>query len=319
MSEASRRDFVGQLLKLGALGFAVVGPWTLIPEVAEAAKTAFPPPTWESWKDRELDVTDGWENWMGTIENPHGLPIFHDNFHEIPASRPTHHWVMVVDLRKCVGCQACVVACKSENNVPLDVYRTWVKVGEEGEMVPSAEGSVVVDGYGYEPNAHRFALPSLCNHCDHPPCVEVCPVKATYKRQDGPVLIDYPVCIGCGNCINACPYGARFFNPVQQTADKCTLCVQRIDRGLLPSCVTSCVGRARVFGDVLDPESEVSQLLAEFPTDRLKTEMGTDPQVYYIGLDGNLAESTDPEAARLVYTYAMGTDTTAYRRLIGEA
>lgn len=278
-------------------------------------------PRWASWMVPQLNVRDGWSEptaWMATIENLHHLPYIHDNFNRLlPVTKLAHHWVMVIDLRKCIGCQACVVACKSENNVPVGVYRTWVQVVETGEMVPNPAGSVVTDQGRFEPNVKRFSLPRLCNHCDSPPCVEVCPVKATFKREDGLVLIDYPKCLGCGYCINACPYDARFFNPVQQTADKCTFCVQRLDRGLLPACVTSCVGRARIFGDLNDPHSAVAQLIAQHPTAHLKSTMGTKPQVYYIGLDGVLSED-GADTFNTIYPYAVGTNTEEYDDLTGK-
>jgi tetrathionate reductase subunit B len=274
---------------------------------------------WMGWMNPSQDVKDGWNEWMRTIENPHNLPIWHDNFWTIKKSKPKHHWAIVMDLRKCVGCQACVVACKSENNVPLGVFRTVVQVMETGHMVPDPSGDVVTDEGSYTANVKRFSLPRMCNHCDHPPCVEVCPVKATFKRQDGVVLIDYNICIGCLTCVQACPYDMRFANPVQHTADKCTLCVHRIDRGLMPACVTSCVGRARKFGDLNDPKSEVSRLLAEFPTAKLKPGAGTDPQVFYIDLEGRLVDPTNPEEVKMVYTYGMGLETSSYKKLGGKA
>ena len=274
---------------------------------------------WMGWMNPSQDVNDGWNEWMRTIENPHNLPIWHDNFYTIKDSKPKHHWAMVMDLRKCIGCQACVIACKSENNVPLTVFRTVVQVMETGHMVSDKDGIVVTDEGNFTPDTKRFNLPRMCNHCDHPSCVEVCPVKATFKRQDGIVLIDYNVCIGCGTCLQACPYDMRFFNPVQHTADKCTFCVHRIDRGLMPACVTSCVGRARKFGDLNDPKTEVSRLIAGYPTSKLKISTGNDPQVFYIDLNGMLVDPTNPEEVKMVYTYAMSFNTTAYQKLGGTA
>lgn len=279
-------------------------------------------PAWASWTQPSLNTADGWSEpsaWMPVIEDSHDVPYLHDRFSRLqPTGKLPHHWVMVIDLRKCIGCQACVVACKSENNVPIGVYRTWVEVLEVGEFAhdPDGDGTVLLDDGGtYEPNVKRFSLPRLCNHCDDPPCVEVCPVQATFKRADGLVLIDYAKCIGCGYCINACPYDARFFNPVQQTADKCTFCVHRLDRGLLPACVTSCVARARVFGDLNDPDSEVAQLLAQYPTESLNASLGTRPQVFYIGLDGDLVDAAT--AFNTIFPYAAGTNTNEYDDLTG--
>ncbi|MGC8491349.1 MAG: 4Fe-4S dicluster domain-containing protein [Syntrophobacteraceae bacterium] len=273
---------------------------------------------WMGWMNPSNDVNDGWNNWR-RILNPGNLPIWHDNFRKIRQTGPKHKWAMVMDLRKCVGCQACVIACKSENKVPLSVFRTVVQVLDTGHMEKDRNGIVITEDGNYAPNVGRFMLPMMCNHCEKPPCVVACPVKATFKRQDGLVLVDYDKCMGCGTCIQACPYNMRFFNPVQKTADKCTLCVHRINEGLAPACVTSCVGRTRVFGDLADPESEVSRLIAANPTSRLKIGEGTEPRVYYINLNGNLVEPANPEAVKIMYTYAMGFNTTAYEKLGGKA
>ncbi len=272
---------------------------------------------WMGWMDPSFDVKDGWNDWS-KLENAGNLPVWHDSFHEIKGSHPKHKWGMVMDLRRCVGCQACVIACKSENKVPLAGFRTAVRVIETGHMERREDGIVITDDGNYAPNVKKSMLPTMCNHCDKPPCVESCPVQATYKRQDGLVLIDYDACIGCGICVKACPYGNRFFNPVSKTADKCTLCVHRLSRGLAPACATSCVGRARVFGDLLDPKSEVSRLIAKNRTSRLLVNAGTGPNVYYIDMHGDLFEAS-PEKAKIMYTYAMGFTTPAYEKLGGKA
>lgn len=273
---------------------------------------------WEGWEDPNLNVNDGWNNW-DHILNPNKLPIYHDNFSQMKKQKPKNHWGMVIDLRKCTGCQACVVSCKSENSVPLGQFRTWVDVGQFGSTVSSSDGDVVTAEGTYIQQLKVRNIPKLCNHCDNPPCVTVCPVKATFKRADGPVLVDPRLCIGCGTCVNACPYDARYLNSVSHTADKCSLCVDRLDAGLLPSCVTTCVGRARVFGDLSDPESDVSKLLAKYPSLVRKPELGTAPQVFYIGLNGDLSTSDDPNVERLIYTYTMNTNSTAYKKLLGSS
>ncbi len=187
------------------------------------------------------------------------------------ATVPAHHWAMVVDIRRCIGCQACTIACVMENRPPENVFRTIVSTYEVAQ----------------DERVDTYVLPRLCNHCDDPPCVPVCPVGATFKAPDGEVLIDADRCVGCGYCVQACPYDARFLNRETGTADKCTFCAHRLEAGLLPACVETCVGGARVFGDLADPHSEVSRLLAEYRGEVrvLKPEENTHPNVFYIGLD----------------------------------
>lgn len=176
---------------------------------------------------------------------------------------------MVIDLRKCIGCHACSVSCKAEFDVPLGVWRSWVKQVDKGSY----------------PNVKRQFLPRLCNHCDEPPCVKVCPSGASYQEEDGTVQIKEKVCIGCKLCMAACPYNARFINPEKKIADKCTFCIHRVDKGVVPACVNTCQAKARLFGDLNDPKSEVSRLIATQPGQVLKPELGTEPQVFYITPD----------------------------------
>jgi len=179
-------------------------------------------------------------------------------------------WAMVIDTRRCIGCHACTVACKSENDVPLGYSRSWVEYIEKGDF----------------PNVDRSFLPRLCNQCSKPACVDVCPTGATYKRkEDGIVVVDDDICIGCKYCIQACPYDARYLNPITGTVDKCDFCLHRVAQGLEPSCVNTCEGRARIFGDINDPASEVSKLIAQNSYTVLLKEMGTNPNVYYIDAD----------------------------------
>jgi len=188
-------------------------------------------------------------------------------------------YAMVIDLRRCIGCDACMTACKAEFDVPLGVFRTWVPYRVVGKY----------------PYVNKQFLPRLCNHCDDPPCVRACPVGATYKEEDGGfVLQRYDRCIGCKACMASCPYNARFMLPAHRTrsdithlVDKCTFCYHRVIQGLVPACVQTCVGRARVFGDLNDPNSEVSQLVAQHATQTLRPEQGTKPHVFYIGADRN--------------------------------
>ncbi len=177
---------------------------------------------------------------------------------------------MLIDVRRCIGCHACTVACKSEFDVPLGENRSWVEYVEKGVY----------------PNVGRSFLPRLCNHCSEPPCVGVCPTNATWKRdEDGIVVIDSGLCIGCKYCIQACPYDARFLNPVTKVAEKCDFCIHRVSKGLVPSCVNTCVGGARIFGDLGDPDSNISKLIANNRVSVLRGEMGTFPNVYYIDAD----------------------------------
>ncbi|MCO5338215.1 sulfate reduction electron transfer complex DsrMKJOP subunit DsrO [Delftia tsuruhatensis] len=201
---------------------------------------------------------------------------------------------MLVDLRRCIGCQACTVSCSMENLPPLGQFRTTVlqyEVQHAGnEDLPPA----------------MLNLPRLCNHCDNPPCVPVCPVQATFQRSDGIVLVDNERCVGCGYCVQACPYDARFINHETQTADKCTFCEHRLEAGLLPACVESCVGGARMIGDLNDEGSEIRQRMREHAKDLkvLKPAMGTDPHVYYLGLPDAFVDGVDGQASvRLVTSH----------------
>src|SRR3990170_728552 len=169
-----------------------------------------------------------------------------------------HYWGFVVDNYKCIGCGRCAYACKLENHVPFEEpwYRTWVeryRIKKDGETkIDSPNGGV--DGFNDDIPAEDikkgFYVPNLCNHCDNPPCVQVCPVGATFKTIDGAVLVDKDYCIGCRYCIQACPYGARYLHPETNTADKCTFCYHRIVKGLQPACVEVCPTGARIFGEV---------------------------------------------------------------------
>lgn len=194
---------------------------------------------------------------------------------------PTKHYAMVIDLRQCIGCQACTASCLVENSVPQGQHRTSVTELEIGQF----------------PDVRKAFLPQLCNHCEEPACVPVCPTGATFKREDGIVVVDSDICWGCGYCANACPYDKRFMNEETKVMDKCTFCAHRVDDGLLPACVETCVGGARIFGDLNDKTSKVSQLIANHSTNGLKISQGTKPQVFYIGLDGRLEEILNATAS----------------------
>lgn len=187
----------------------------------------------------------------------------------------------VIDNRKCIGCHACSVACKAENEVPLGVYRTWVKYVETGSF----------------PNNRRHFQVTRCNHCANPPCVRICPTNAMYQREDGIVEFDNRACIGCKACIQACPYDAIHIDPETGTAAKCHYCAHRTEIGLEPACVVVCPETAIIAGDLNDPESEISRLVAVENVTVRKPEQGTSPKLFYIeGHDVALyPELTPPE------------------------
>ena len=202
-----------------------------------------------------------------------------------------HEFAYVIDVNRCIGCGNCVRACKRENSVPAGVFRTWVEryvVTDEGVYVESPKGAL--EGFK-EVNAKVRAaakisrtIPKMCNHCLNPPCVQVCPVGATFRTPEGFVLVDNEHCLGCAYCVQACPYGARFINPEKKVSDKCTWCYHRVKAGKLPACVTVCPNKARLFGDLKDPESEVAQIFKEDQWMVLRPSMYTGPYCFYVGL-----------------------------------
>ena len=185
----------------------------------------------------------------------------------------------VIDNRKCIGCHACTVACKTENQVPLSVNRTWVKYVEKGEF----------------PNTRRVFQVTRCNHCEKPPCVTICPVTAMYQRKDGIVDFDSERCIGCKACMQACPYDAIYMDPDDGTAAKCHFCAHRTEVGLEPSCVVVCPEHAIIAGDLDSPDGEIGQLVARETVRVRKPEQGTQPKLYYIDADES---AIVPTAAR---------------------
>jgi molybdopterin-containing oxidoreductase family iron-sulfur binding subunit len=210
----------------------------------------------------------------------------------VPGPSTGRRWGMVIDLDKCSeDCDECTKACRLENNVAfhgderLDVHRIRKVTVESTER----------------DDEKPMSVPLLCNHCDEPPCVQVCPVQATYKRRDGIVIVDHHRCMGCRYCMIACPYNARFFNYKENeewpnksypkrshgVTESCDFCAHRLDSGRLPACVEACSkagGGALVIGDLNDPDSEVSRLIADEPAKRIREDFGTKPKVYYIGL-----------------------------------
>jgi tetrathionate reductase subunit B len=176
---------------------------------------------------------------------------------------------MLIDTRKCVGCHACSVSCRSENKVPMRKHRSWVEYIEKGSF----------------PDVTLNFVPRLCNQCSEPPCVAACRDNATYIRGDGIVAIDPDACTGCKRCVRACPYNARFINPDTGAADKCDFCIDRLAQGMEPACVASCFNKARIFGDLNDPDSAISRMIAANTVSVLRPKEGTKPNVYYIGID----------------------------------
>lgn len=280
-TNASRRRFLGTLGLAAAAGTTVMAAK---PAHASPAATAVRPPL-----PRVPD--DGPPNLLlrmqADVQRAMAKPI---------AER---RWAMAIDLRKCIGCSACTIACVVENKLPPGVVYRPVLEEEVGEY----------------PHVSRKFVPRPCMQCENPPCVPVCPVKATYARPDGIVEVNYDACIGCRYCITACPYGARtadfgeFYTdgtPKRQAyetepsheygrsrtrdgktspsgnARKCHFCVHRLEAGMLPACVTTCVGYATFFGDMNDPESLVHELAGKPNVMRLKEELGTKPRVFYL-------------------------------------
>ncbi len=204
-----------------------------------------------------------------------------------------HYWSMGIDISKCIGCGRCMEACKNENNVPKEpfFFRTWVeryRVLENGETLvdsPKNAMNIFKSEEMEETVIRSFFVPKLCNQCDNPPCVQVCPVGATFKTPDGVVLVDSNYCIGCRYCIQACPYGARFLHPETRTAEKCTFCYHRITKGMAPACVEVCPTQARIFGELRKKASPLVRFLRLNKINVLKPYLNTEPKVYYTYLD----------------------------------
>jgi molybdopterin-containing oxidoreductase family iron-sulfur binding subunit len=202
-------------------------------------------------------------------------------------------YAMAIDLKHCIGCHTCSIACRSNNNLPNGIL--WNRViTEGGAYLDAASGT-------YPNDLHRAYWPTGCQHCDNPACLAVCPAEAIVKREDGIVLQDSEKCIGCMLCLTACPYQVRVFYDeepeyvvdfalgdwdapahVAKTATKCTFCVNRIDRGEVPACMELCPGRSRYWGDIEDPASEISVFLEGKTVTKLLEDAGTGPNVYFV-------------------------------------
>jgi len=194
----------------------------------------------------------------------------------------------VIDQRKCIGCHACTVACKEENQVPLGAFRTWVKYVERGTF----------------PHTRRYFSVLRCNHCDDAPCVTICPTVALYRRPDGVVDFDGERCIGCKSCMQACPYDALYIDPATQTAAKCNYCAHRLEVGLEPACVIVCPEQAIIAGDLDDSRSRIARLVATEPVQVRKPEQGTRPKVFYVGADA-AALTPSLQAPATTYMWAQ--------------
>jgi tetrathionate reductase subunit B len=205
-----------------------------------------------------------------------------------------HWWAMTIDIDKCIGCGKCVEACAAENGVPDGYFRTWVERyritedrGVENPLVDSPNGGK--NGFPIlndHPDAKSFFVPKLCNHCADSPCVQACPVGATFESPDGVVLVDQKYCIGCRYCIQACPYGCRYLDPRKNVVDKCTLCYHRITKGMVTACVEVCPTASRQLADLKNPNDPVHKFLRENHVEVLKPQLATGAKVFYKDLDG---------------------------------
>ncbi|MFC1661447.1 4Fe-4S dicluster domain-containing protein [Gemmatimonadota bacterium] len=205
-------------------------------------------------------------------------------------------YAMGIDVEKCIGCARCAVACKTENDVPPEeeFFNTWIEryvIQADGDVqVDSPNGGI--DGFpqltSEEEILRTFFVPKLCNHCHEAPCVQVCPVGATFISPDGVILVDEDYCIGCRYCVQACPYGARWIHPEKQVAGKCTFCYHRLKEGLLPACVEVCPTGARLFGDLGNRANPLARFRRFNDIQVLKPHLNTEPKVYYANLDGEV-------------------------------
>jgi Fe-S-cluster-containing dehydrogenase component/formate-dependent nitrite reductase membrane component NrfD len=198
------------------------------------------------------------------------------------------HYGFAIDLRKCIGCHACTIACKVEHEIPIGVNRCWVKTVEKGTF----------------PDTRRFFFPVLCNQCDEAPCARICPTSALYKRRDGIVDLNGAACIGCRACMVACPYDQLFIDPNTHTAEKCNFCANRVENRLLPACVIVCPTECRIFGDMEDTTSEVYRVIHGPGVTTRKPEKGTLPHVHYVGAEESAIQ---PEIAARPFYFKEGS------------
>jgi tetrathionate reductase subunit B len=201
-----------------------------------------------------------------------------------------------IDIQKCIGCGRCADACKSENNVPREpfFFRTWIEqytVKNSGEVIVESPNGGIDSFEQKIPDEEifkSFFVPKMCNHCYKSPCVQVCPVGATFDSPEGVVLVDDKQCIGCRYCVQACPYGCRYIHPDKKVVDKCTLCYHRITKGLSPACVEVCPTGARIYGDLNDKDGIMVAFLKENTCQVLKPHLNTGSKLYYNALSSEV-------------------------------
>jgi Fe-S-cluster-containing dehydrogenase component/formate-dependent nitrite reductase membrane component NrfD len=198
---------------------------------------------------------------------------------------PTYGFV--IDLKKCIGCHACTIACKAEHDIPVGANRCWVKTVEKGTF----------------PDTQRLFFPVLCNQCEEAPCMNICPTGALFRRRDGIVDLNAASCIGCRACMAACPYDQLFIDPNTLTAEKCNFCANRIENELQPACVSVCPTECRIFGDLDDPASQVAQIVQREPFTVRKPEKGTGPKIFYLSADESVIR---PEIAARPFQFKEG-------------
>lgn len=213
-----------------------------------------------------------------------------------PEDKELPWYGIVFDIEKCIGCGKCARWCKIENDVPQEpfFFRTWVEqyaIKNDGSVsISSPNGGI--DGFKQDVRDEdifkSFFVPKMCNHCSKSPCVQVCPVGATFVSPEGVVLVDEKYCIGCRYCVQACPYGCRFIHPVKKVASKCTLCYHRLKKGLDPVCMEVCPTRARMYGNLRDRNSEIVKFLKEHTTQVLRPHLNTGSKLYYNALDSEV-------------------------------
>jgi tetrathionate reductase subunit B len=206
-------------------------------------------------------------------------------------------WGIGIDITECIGCGMCARGCKTENDVPDEpfYFRTWVEhytITNDGRvLIESPNGGIdrFTQMVPEDDIFKSFFVPKMCNQCAKSPCTQVCPVGATFESPDGIALIDQEYCIGCSYCIQACPYGCRYLHPEKKVADKCTLCYHRLKKGLAPVCMEVCPTKARIYGDLRDPDSELVQFLRTHDYQVLKPHLNTGSKLFYNALTAEIS------------------------------